>query len=114
MTDTSSVQPIKLAGRIDTARVGEIETRFYAEVGAIKNKNDVALIDLSEVEFLSSLGIRLLITAGKTFSQRQVRFGVIAPTSSDVMEALEISGLPGLFRFFASEDEARAALQISA
>lgn len=110
MTDASPVTPIKLAGRIDTARVGEIETRFYAEVGAIKGKDNVALIDLKDVEFLSSLGIRLLVTAGKTFAQRQVRFGVIAPASPDVMEALEISGLPGLFRFFVSEDEARAAL----
>lgn len=110
MTDTAPAKPIKLAGRIDTARVGEIETRFYAEVGAIKNKDDVALIDLQEVDFLSSLGIRLLVTAGKTLSQRQVRFGLIAPTSPDVMEALEISGLPGLFRFFPNEEEARAAL----
>lgn len=109
MTDASSVKPIKLAGRLDTARVGEIETRFYAEIGAIKNRGDVALIDLRDVEFLSSLGIRLLVTAGKTFSQRGVNFGLIAPAAPEVMEALEISGLPGLFRFFVNEDEARAA-----
>lgn len=110
MTGASQLKPITLTGRLDTARVGEIETRFYAEVGAIKDKADIAVIDLSEVTFLSSLGIRLLITAGKTFSQRQLRFGVVAPKSADVMEALEISGITGLFRFFSSEEEASAAL----
>lgn len=110
MTETSAFKPIKLSGRLDTAKVGEIETRFYAEVGAIKTPGAVALIDLSEVDFLSSLGIRLLVTAGKTLKQRQVKLGVIAPTSEGVMQALEISGLPELFSFFESEEAARAAL----
>lgn len=108
MTDAAQLKSIKLAGRLDTARIGEIETGFYAEVGFIKDKSDIAIIDLSDVSFLSSLGIRLLVTAGKTFSQRQLRFGVVASKSPDVMEALDISGITGLFRFFDSEEEARA------
>lgn len=110
MTDASVFKPIKLSGRLDTTKVGEIETRFYAEVGAIKTPGAVALLDLKDVDFLSSLGIRLLVTAGKTLKQRQVKLGVIAPASKDVMQALETSGLPELFSFFDSEDAARAAL----
>jgi anti-anti-sigma factor len=110
MAGSSQVKSVKLAGRLDTARVGEIETAFYAQIGTLKNADEIALIDLSEVSFLSSLGIRLLVTAGKTFTQRKLRFGVVAPKSADVMEALEISGLTGLFPFFPSEDEARTAL----
>jgi anti-anti-sigma factor len=109
MTEMSRYKSIKLAGRLDTTRVGEIETGFYAQIGALKNKDEIVLIDLSEVSFLSSLGIRLLVTAGKTFSQRGLQFGIVEPKSADVMEALEISGLTGLFRFFGSEEEARAA-----
>jgi anti-anti-sigma factor len=110
MTGVSQLKTIKLAGRLDTTRVGEIETGFYAEIGAVKDKADIAVIDLSEVDFLSSLGIRLLVTAGKTFSQRQLRFGLVAPKSADVREALDISGITGLFRFFDSEEDARASL----
>ena len=109
MTDVAQLKSIKLAGRLDTSRVGEIETGFYAEVGFIKDPSAIAVIDLSEVTFLSSLGIRLLVTAGKTFQQRGIRFGLIASQSHDVMEALEISGITGLFRFFENEEEARAA-----
>jgi|GEM_PF-1560256 len=107
MTDAAQFKSIKLTGRLDTTRVGEIETGFYAEVGFIKDPSVVALIDLGEVTFLSSLGIRLLVTAGKTFQQRQIRFGLIAPQSSEVTEALEISGITGLFRIFENEEEAR-------
>ncbi|MGV8998116.1 MAG: STAS domain-containing protein [Parvibaculaceae bacterium] len=108
MTDAAQLKSIKLAGRLDTARVGEVETGFYAEVGFIKDPSAVALIDLTDVTFLSSLGIRLLVTAGKTFTQRQIRFGLIASQSEDVMEALEISGITGLFRIFKNEEEARS------
>ena len=110
MPDNSDAKPIKLEGRLDTARVGEIETRFYAAVGSFKTKGEVALIDLKDVEFLSSLGIRLLVTAGKLLSQHQVKLGVIAPSAQPVMEALEVSGLSDFFRFFDSEASARAAL----
>lgn len=110
MTDSSAFHTIKLSGRLDTSRVGELETRFYAEVGAIKKADDVALLDLSAVEFLSSLGIRLLVTAGKTLTQRHVKLGVIAPASEDVLHALETSGLTQIFSFFDSEEAARAAL----
>lgn len=110
MTDSAAFHSIKLSGRLDTSRVGELETRFYAEVGGIKKAGDVALLDLSAVEFLSSLGIRLLVTAGKMLTQRHVKLGVIAPGSEDVLHALETSGLTQIFRFFDSEDAARAAL----
>ncbi len=114
MTDISPARSIKLAGRLDTARVGEIETGFYAQVGSFKTRGEVALIDLRDVEFLSSLGIRLLITAGKLLGQRQVKVGVIAPASQPVMEALELSGLADFFRFFDSEASAHAVLTAQA
>ncbi len=79
-------------------------------MGAVKKAGDVALLDLSGVDFLSSLGIRLLVTAGKMLHQRQVKLGIIAPGSADVLHALETSGLTQIFSFFDSEEAARAAL----
>ena len=63
--------PIKLTGRLDTTRVGEIETEFYANIGAVK-EGEAVLIDLRDVDFVSSLGIRMLITAGKLLLRRKV------------------------------------------
>lgn len=109
MTDTS-LKPIKLSGRLDTTRVGEIETPFYAQIGAAKTPADKVLIDMKEVEFISSLGIRMLVTAAKTLSQRKVSMGILAPASNNVKEALDLAGLTDIFRLFDSEEAAYAAL----
>lgn len=101
--------PIKLTGRLDSTRVGEIETGFYANVGAAGNAGGRVVIDMREVDFISSLGIRMLITAGKLLARRKIDVGVISPASDAVKEALAIAGLTDLFRFFDSEEAARAA-----
>ena len=100
--------PIRLVGRLDTTRVGEIETGFYANVGAVKDEGEVVLIDLSEVDFISSLGIRMLITAGKLLGRRNIDLSIVAPQSEAVREALEVAGVTELFTFFESEEAARA------
>ena len=99
--------PIKLTGRLDTTRVGEIETEFYANVGAVK-EGEVVLIDLRDVDFVSSLGIRMLITAGKLLLRRKAELSIVAPQSASVREALQVAGVTELFDFFESEEAARA------
>lgn len=108
MTD-SSYKTIKIEGRLDSARVGQIETPFYAQIGAAKTPADKVLIDMRGVDFIASLGIRMLVTAGKTLSQRKVGMGILAPASGAVMEALELAGLTSVFRLFESEEQARGA-----
>lgn len=102
---------IPLAGRLDTSRVGEIETAFYAHVGAAKGKDDVVVIDLAELQFVSSLGLRMLLMAGKMLAQREASVGMVSPVSENVVETLKISGLAELFRFFPSADAALGALR---
>ena len=99
--------PIKLTGRLDTSRVGEIETEFYANIGAVK-EGEVVLIDLRDVDFVSSLGIRMLITAGKLLLRRKAKLSIVAPQSESVREALQVAGVTELFDFFESEEAARA------
>lgn len=100
--------PIKLTGRLDSARVGEVETAFYANVGAAGNAGDRVVIDMQDVDFISSLGIRMLITAGKLLVRRKVEVQVISPKSDAAQEALAIAGLTDLFSFLDSEEAARA------
>jgi anti-anti-sigma factor len=95
---------IALHGRLDTPGVGAIETRFAA---AASRKN--ALVDLSEVTFLASMGIRMLLTAArglKLSGHRLVLFG--APTL--VGEVLENSGLNQILPVAPDEATARQIL----
>lgn len=118
--DPASVAPaasaaaklVSLSGRLDTTRVREVETGFYAQIGAAKS-GDVVIVDLSAIEFVSSLGLRMLLTAAKTLAQRKASVGMVSPASAMVLETLKISGLINLFRFFPSEQAARAALAAS-
>ncbi|MEO7760793.1 MAG: STAS domain-containing protein [Casimicrobiaceae bacterium] len=91
---------IALHGRLDTTGVGAIETRFAA---AAARKN--TLVDLSDVTFLASMGIRMLISAARSLKlsgNRLVLFG--APTL--VGEVLDNAGLGQIIAI--APDEGRA------
>lgn len=93
---------VTLIGRLDTVGVDRIEIKFNAAVVAPGRH---ALVDLSQVSFMSSMGMRLLITAARSMQARQrklVLFGAqplvaelldtmaidqIIPVASDVMDA---------------------------
>ena len=95
---------IALQGRLDTPGVGAIETRFAA---AAARKN--ALVDLSGVTFLASMGIRMLLTSARTLKlsgHKIVLFG--AP--SLVGETLEHAGLSQIVPIAPDESTARQLL----
>jgi anti-anti-sigma factor len=100
---------LKLAGRLDTARVGTIETEFYARAGAVKD-GAVALIDMRDVDFLSSLGIRLILSSAKLLGRRNVRVGIINSRSANVVEALTVAGIAEIIPGYDSEEAAVAGL----
>ena len=96
---------VTLHGRLDTTGVSGIETRFAA---ATARKN--ALVDLTEVSFLASMGIRMLISAARTLRQSGHKLVLVGPQSL-VGEVLENAGLGQIVPIAADE---RAALQLLA
>lgn len=97
---------VELAGRLDTLGVDAIETRFNA--AALASGRD-ALLDLSRVDFVSSMGVRLLITAAKTMRSRHKQFLLVVP-AGPVREMLETAAIDTLIPMFAQRDEALATL----
>jgi anti-anti-sigma factor len=69
------VTKVDLAGRLDLAGVQEIETRFNLMAGT-KRK---VVVDLSEVSFLASLGVRMLLTGAKTVAGKGGRMVLLSP-----------------------------------
>jgi len=88
-----SVTTLKLEGRIDTAQAGRIEAGFSAKAGSLISQGDKAIIDIQDVIYLSSMGIRLLVSTLKQFRQRGVAFVTVRPRERLVSEALEIVNL---------------------
>ena len=56
---------IALHGRLDTPGVDQVETRFSA---TIVPKGKHAIVDLSDVSFVASMGLRMFISVGRSVS----------------------------------------------
>jgi anti-anti-sigma factor len=106
VTTLSAAGAIKVAfaGRLDTAGVDRVETRFNA--AAVAGGHD-ALVDLGRVELITSMGIRMLITAARAMSQRHTKL-VLFGAQELVREVLETAAIDTLIALVSTEAEARA------
>jgi len=90
--EIGEVLRVSLQGRLDSAGVDVIETQFQAGVVA-KGKNTV--VDLTEVTFLASLGIRMIIAATRSLSFKGAKialFGAI-PAVMDIIDAVALDDI---------------------
>lgn len=96
----------RLRGRMDSAGVDKADLRFSAAVVAPGRD---AIIDLSGVDFLASMGIRLLITSARSLKSKGARF-VLFGAQEAVGSVLEHVAIDQIIPVFASEDQAIAHL----
>jgi anti-anti-sigma factor len=97
---------VALKGRLDSAGVGQLEERFIANVG---RGTKPALIDFAGVTFLSSMGIRLLVSAAKDLSRRGLKMVLLSPQAL-VRESITSAALQRLIPLADSDDEAAGLL----
>jgi len=97
---------VRLGGRLDTVGVDQVESRFGAVVAS--NGND-AVIDLSEVSFVSSMGVRMLITVARAQRARGHRM-VLCAAQPAVAETLGMVALEQIIPIVADEAAAQALL----
>lgn len=106
-TDLSpSVRHICLSGRLDISGTDEIAREFARLTGTAEGG---VVVDLSEVTFLASIGIRALITNAKSVQQRGGTLVLRVEGNPDVMRALETTGIPSLIPTFPTLEEASHA-----
>ena len=97
---------ISLNGRLDIIGTGEIETRFAGYSAGEKAR---MIVDLSEVDFLSSIGIRLLILTAKSVRSRGGKIVILRP-NPEVQNVLEIAGIPAVIPIYSHLESAEAVL----
>jgi anti-sigma B factor antagonist len=100
------IRLIKLVGDLDITGVEAIETKF-ADYCAGENAR--VLVDLSEVNFLASIGIRLLTLNAKSVFSRGGRMVLLRPTA-DVRSVLEITGIPAIIPIYDGLESAETVL----
>ncbi len=98
---------LKLNGRLDHKGSGEIEMRFTA---LTSTNSDPVAVDMAGVEFIASIGMRLLLTCAKAKAARGGRMALF-DLQPMVREALESAGIDTLIPIYADQPAALAALR---
>jgi anti-anti-sigma factor len=107
VSEVDQVTKVALAGRLDTAGVNHIESRFS---DTIVPPGRHAVVDLSEVGFMASLGIRMLISTTRALSNKGGRIALYGANPM-VMEIIETTSLNEIVPVAASEGEAIALVK---
>lgn len=85
----NGIKQVKVIGRLDILGTGEVETAFTAHTAGKKEK---VIVDLSELDFLASIGIRLLLTSAKAQAKRGGKIVLFNPKTL-VEETLVTAGI---------------------
>ena len=81
---------VALEGRLDTITAPELDEVIKTELSGIKR----LLFDFSKLEYISSAGLRVLLTAQKTMSKQGSM--VVKNVSEEVFEILEVTGFSNI------------------
>ncbi|MGQ0501918.1 MAG: STAS domain-containing protein [Panacagrimonas sp.] len=103
---SEGVRIIKLTGRMDMAGTQAIDLRFTST--AVSEKGQVA-VDLSDVSFLASIGMRTLVSSARALMGRGGAMALVNPRGL-VREALLAAGIDSLIPIYTDLDQASAAL----
>jgi anti-anti-sigma factor len=97
---------VTLQGRLDTPGVDRIETRFLA---SLVPGGNTAIVDLSQVDFISSMGIRMLVSAARSLKMRQAALAVFG-VQPQVSQLLEVVAIDQMIPICGTEAEAQTAV----
>lgn len=93
---------LKLIGILDAQGVGTIETKF---AGYSTGDNAKVIVDLANVEFLTSIGIGLLVTTAKSVASRGGKLVLLNP-NENVKGVLEMTGIMDIVPIYMNITEA--------
>lgn len=102
---SNGVTVLRPAGRIDSATAGEFEKRLVAAVGAANR----VVVDMAQLGYISSAGLRALLVAAKKARPAGGRIA-LAAMAPPIREVFDLSGFSSLFEIFPDGAVAVAAL----
>ncbi|MCU0971698.1 MAG: STAS domain-containing protein [Gammaproteobacteria bacterium] len=100
------IQHIRLAGRMDIEGTQAIDLKFTALTAS---RRSAVIVDLSEVSFLASIGMRTLLSSAKALGLRGGKMVLLSPQPM-VATALSTAGIDTLIPVHEDLGSARQAL----
>lgn len=102
---SNDVSIIELKGRLDVTTSSDLEEVFTKLLDEGRTK---ILVECRQLEYISSAGLRVLLTAAKQFNKISGQI-TLAGLSQNVKQVFEISGFTSIFPIYATRDEALKA-----
>lgn len=96
------IMVLKLKGRLDTNASMDFEQQVEE---AIKFSKKSMILDFSELEYICSSGLRVIIQAAKKLKSIQGEL-VLCCMEDYIKEVFEISGFDAFLKIFSSKEEA--------
>ena len=93
---------LKASGKLDTLNAPEFGKLLE---GLLKKKPSTCLLDLSEVTFLSSSGLQVLLAGAKISKEEHIRFAIFGMNEM-LNDVFCMSGFDRFIDSFASKEEA--------
>jgi anti-anti-sigma factor len=103
----SGIRLIKLSGTLDVHGVNVVDAEF---VRYCNGENVCVVVDLSKVNYISSIGVPLLINSAKSLARQGGKMALLNPKKF-VEDSLEIMGIPLIIPVYHSLDTAVSELK---
>lgn len=104
---SAGVVTLRLSGRLDTTTAPAFEARI---LGGIESGDRHVVIDLAQLDYISSAGLRVIVLAGKRLNAANGKL-VLCSLKDRVREVFDIAGLSSIFSIYGSHDDAARELQ---
>ena len=103
---TDALTHVALSGRLDTAGVLDVEKLF---LDTVAEAGKPAIVDLAQVTFIASMGMRMLIACAQTLGRTKAELVLLNPQPA-VDGALRLVGLTDAMHVVRNEQEAMSFL----
>jgi anti-anti-sigma factor len=104
---SAGVVTLRLSGRLDTTTARAFEDKI---LGRIESGERHVVIDLAQLDYISSAGLRVIVLAGKRLSAANGKL-VLCSLKDQVREVFDIAGFSSIFSIYGSHDDATRGLQ---
>lgn len=104
----SGVRLIALRGELDLASAPKLERELRA---ALKTADGPIVVDLSELQFMDSTGLRTLIAGQRGASDQQRPFAIARRADSFIARVFEVAGAERAFDLHDTRDSALDAVR---
>lgn len=85
-TEDGSEMQINLEGRLDTITAPQLEAEFKSNIDGVAE----LIIDLADLTYISSAGLRVLLSAQKVMNKQGNM--IIRNVNQDIMDIFEVTG----------------------